>query len=71
MVLNTVPKEFHDDYVSKIPQTVIDIIENYILKEGYISKMEIINNKKKIIISKNTDFDASAIKKYILDNLEI
>lgn len=71
MLLNTVPKEFHDGYVSKIPQTVIDIIENYILKEGYISEMEIINNKKKIIISKNTDFDASAIQKYILDNLEI
>lgn len=71
MVLNTVPKEFHDNYVSKIPQTVIDIIENYILKEGYISKIEIINNKQIIIINKNTDFDANFIKKYISDNLEI
>ena len=50
MVLNTVPKEFHDGYVSKIPQTVIDIIENYILKEGYISKMEII--RKKLLLVK-------------------
>ena len=71
MKLNTVSKDFHDNYVNKLPQLVVELIENHILINKYIEKIELIYNNKKTIIDRNCVFEPEIIKDYISKKLDI
>ena len=71
MTLNTVSKDFHDGYIEKIPQTIVDLVYNYIFKHSYIESLEIVGEKEKITIDKNSNFDSLALKEQIINVLKL
>ena len=66
MVTNTVAKDFHDGYVAKIPQAIIDIIKHYIFDQSYVSKIDFVSDTSDIItITRESDVDYNKLKEYV------
>lgn len=72
MVMNTVSKDFHDSYVAKIPQAIVDIIAHYIVADSYVSKLEIVDMDGSIMtIDRSTNLDYDRIRNYVKTTLNL
>ena len=72
MVTNTVAKDFHDGYVAKIPQAIVDIIKHYIFDQPYVSKMDFVSETSDMItVTSDTDVDYDKLKEYVEGVLDL
>ena len=69
MILNTVAKDFHDNYLQSLSQTVVDVALHYVYETSMVNKMDIVRDEEVVILDKNTEFDYLKIKNYIDSHL--
>lgn len=69
MLMNTVPKSFHDDYVQKIPKAFTDNILYFMMEKSYVKSTEIVSTNNELKIDKNSKMDYKAIENYLANCL--
>ena len=69
MTLNTVSKDFHDNYINNMPQTIIDFILHYVYEQEYIENFKILSGENVINIDKTSKIDINYINQFVRDAL--